>query len=64
MNKALTCPRCGKPGLNHETPDQYEVWLKCPSCGFFLGMSNEEWHHMANSKNINEKIHKMAEKKG
>jgi hypothetical protein len=26
-------------------------------------MSNEEWHRMQNSKNINEKIKKMADKK-
>ena len=62
MNKPLTCPMCGKSTLNVEFPDQYEVWLKCSSCDFFMGMSNDEWHHMKNSPNINEKIHKMAKK--
>jgi len=64
MNKNLTCPRCGKSTLNAEFPDQYEVWVKCSSCDFFMGMSNDEWHHMQNSPNINEKIQKMAKKKG
>ncbi len=63
MEKTYTCPKCGKPELNAEFPDKYEIWLKCSSCGFFMGMSNEEWHRMQNSKNINEKIKKMAEKK-
>lgn len=53
---------CGKSTLNVEFPDQYEVWLKCSSCDFFMGMSNDEWHHMKNSPNINEKIYKMAKK--
>jgi hypothetical protein len=63
MNKILNCPRCKKPTLNTEFPDQYEVWLKCSVCDFFLGMSREEWHQIGNSPNINEKIHKMANKK-
>ncbi|HUU76019.1 MAG TPA: hypothetical protein VMW63_08015 [Methanoregulaceae archaeon] len=63
MDKTFTCPGCGKPTLHAEFPDQYEVWLKCPSCAFFLGMSHDEWHRMQNSPNINEKIRKMAEKK-
>jgi hypothetical protein len=29
-----------------------------------MGMSNDEWHLMENSPNINEKIHKMAKKQG
>jgi hypothetical protein len=29
-----------------------------------MGMSNDEWHHMQNSPNINEKIRKMAHKTG
>jgi predicted nucleic acid-binding Zn ribbon protein len=63
MEKSLTCPRCGKSTLKAEFPDQYEVWLKCSSCRFFMGMSHDEWHHMENSPNINQKIRKMAEKK-
>jgi hypothetical protein len=62
MTKNLSCPKCGKSTLNVESPDQYEVWLKCPSCNFFLGMSKDEWHRIENSPNINEKIHKMAKK--
>jgi ribosomal protein S27AE len=56
----LTCPRCGKPTLHAEFPDHYECWIKCSSCGFFMGMSNEEWHRMENSPNLNGKIKKMA----
>ena len=63
MEKTYTCPKCKNPSLNAEFPDKYEIWLKCSSCGFFMGMSNEEWHRMQNSKNINEKIKKMAETK-
>jgi len=63
ITNTFCCPRCGKSTLNIEFPDQYEVWLKCSSCKFFMGMSHEEWHHMENSPNINEKIHKMAEMK-
>ena len=59
----LICPRCGKPTLHAEFPDHYEAWTKCPECGFFMGMSNEEWHRMESSSNINEKIRKMAKKK-
>jgi ribosomal protein S27AE len=64
MNKTLACPRCGKSTMSAEFPDHYEVWLKCSSCGFFMGMSNVEWHHMQNSTHINEKIKKMAKKRG
>jgi predicted RNA-binding Zn-ribbon protein involved in translation (DUF1610 family) len=60
----LTCPRCGKSTLRAESPDQYETWMKCSSCGFFMGMNNDEWHRMKNSPNISEKIKKMAGKKG
>ncbi len=63
MEKTYACPKCGKSTLVAEFPDKYEIWLKCSSCGFFMGMSNEEWHRMKNSKNINAKIKKMAEKK-
>jgi ribosomal protein S27AE len=59
----LICPRCGKPALHAEFPDHYEAWTKCPECGFFMGMSNEEWHRMESSPNINQKIKKMAMKK-
>jgi predicted RNA-binding Zn-ribbon protein involved in translation (DUF1610 family) len=59
----LTCPQCGKPELRAEFPDQYEAWMKCPSCGFFMGMSNADWHRMKYSPNIVEKIKKMAKKK-
>jgi len=63
MSETYTCPQCRKKTLQPEFPDKYEVWLKCPSCGYFMGMSDYEWHHMANSPNINEKILKMAKKK-
>jgi ribosomal protein S27AE len=56
----LTCPRCGKSTLRAEFPDHYEAWIKCSSCGFFMGMSNEEWHRMENSPNIIKSIRKMA----
>jgi predicted RNA-binding Zn-ribbon protein involved in translation (DUF1610 family) len=59
----LICPQCGKSTLRAEFPDQYEAWLKCSSCNFFMGMSNGDWHRMENSPNINEKIAKMAKKK-
>jgi len=56
----LVCPRCGKATLHAEFPDHYEAWTKCSDCGFFMGMSNDDWHRMENSPNINEKIKKMA----
>jgi ribosomal protein S27AE len=59
----LICPRCGKSTLHAEFPDHYEAWTKCSECGFFMGMSNREWHRMENSSNINEKIKKMAIKR-
>jgi hypothetical protein len=59
----LVCPQCGKPTLHAEFPDHYEAWTKCSECGFFMGMSNEEWHRIENSENISEKIKKMALKK-
>jgi len=59
----LSCPRCGEPTLHAEFPDQFEAWIKCSSCDFFMGMSNDDWHRMENSPNINEKIKKMAWKK-
>jgi hypothetical protein len=58
----LVCPQCGEPTLHAEFPDQFEAWLKCSSCDFFMGMSNADWHRMENSPNINEKIKKMAKK--
>ena len=62
-HEKLTCPRCGESTLHAEFPDQFEAWIKCSSCDFFMGMSNDEWHRMKNSPNINEKIKKMALKK-
>ncbi len=59
----LICPRCGKPTLHAEFPDHYEAWTKCSECGFFMGMSNEEWHRMENSPNLSGKIKKMAARK-
>jgi predicted RNA-binding Zn-ribbon protein involved in translation (DUF1610 family) len=59
----LTCPQCGKSTLRVEFPDQYEAWTKCSSCGFFMGMSNADWHRMKNSPHVAEKIRKMAKKK-
>jgi ribosomal protein S27AE len=58
----LVCPQCGEPTFHAEFPDQFEAWLKCSSCDFFMGMSNDDWHRMENSPNINEKIKKMAKK--
>lgn len=63
LQEKLKCPKCGKSTLHAEFPDQYEVWTKCSSCDFFMGMSNEEWHRMENSPNIKEKIKRMALKK-
>jgi len=60
----LTCPQCGKSTLHAEFPDHYEAWIKCSSCGFFMGMSNDKWHRMENSPNLNGKIKKMAIRKG
>lgn len=59
----LICPQCGHPTIHAEFPDQYEAWIKCSECGFFMGMSYADWHLMENSHNINEKIKKMAIKK-
>ena len=59
----LICPQCGESTLHAEFPDQFEAWVKCSSCDFFMGMSNEDWHRMENSPNISEKIKKMAWKK-
>ena len=59
----LICPQCGKPTLHAEFPDHYEAWTKCSECGFFMGMSNEEWHRMENSPNLIRKIKKMAIKR-
>jgi ribosomal protein L37E len=56
----LICPRCGKPTLHAEFPDHYEAWTRCSDCGFFMGMSNEEWHRMENSSNLSLNIRKMA----
>ncbi len=62
MERIYSCPRCKKQSLHPEFPDKYEVWLKCTECGFFLGMSDYDWHHIANSPNINDKIRKKAMK--
>ena len=62
-NEKLVCPQCGKLTVHVEFPDHYEAWVKCSSCGFFMGMSNEEWHSMENSPNLNQKIKKMAIKR-
>lgn len=64
LQKELVCPQCGKPTLRVEFPDQYEAWMKCSSCSFFMGMGEADWHRMENSPNINEKIRKTAIKKG
>jgi predicted RNA-binding Zn-ribbon protein involved in translation (DUF1610 family) len=61
--KKITCPKCGELTIHVEFPDQYEAWIKCSSCNFFMGMSKAEWHLMENSSNINEKIKKMAKKR-
>lgn len=62
MNEVqYTCPQCGKEELKAEEPDQYEIWLKCNSCGYFMGMSKDDWHKIVNSPNVNHKIKKRAE---
>ncbi len=63
LMEKLKCPQCGKSTLHAEFPDQYEVWAKCSSCNFFMGMGVDEWHRMENSPNMNEKLKKMARKK-
>jgi len=50
--RKLVCPQCGKSTLHAEFPDHYEAWTKCSNCGFFMGMSNEEWHKMESSHNL------------
>jgi predicted RNA-binding Zn-ribbon protein involved in translation (DUF1610 family) len=62
-NEKLVCPQCGKLTVHAEFPDHYEAWVKCSSCGFFMGMSNADWHSMENSPNISHKIKKMAIKR-
>jgi predicted RNA-binding Zn-ribbon protein involved in translation (DUF1610 family) len=62
-NEKLICPQCGHPTIHAEFPDQYEAWIKCSECGFFMGLSYEDWRHMENSHNINEKIKKLAIKR-
>ena len=57
---AFICPQCGKHVLKAEHPDEYEVWLKCSSCNFFMGMSRDDWHRIENSPNVNQKIKKLA----
>ncbi len=61
--KKITCPKCGELTIRVEFPDQYEAWIKCSACNFFMGMSKAEWHLIENSSNINEKIKKMAQEK-
>ena len=61
--KKITCPKCGELTIRVEFPDQYEAWIKCSSCNFFVGMSKAEWHLIENSSNINEKIKKMAQER-
>lgn len=56
----LICPQCGKRTIHAEFPDQYEAWVKCSECGFFMGMNDRKWHLMENSPNISQKIKKMA----
>lgn len=47
--------------MHAEEPDEYEIWLKCRSCDFFMGMSKDDWHRIVNSPNVNHKIKKRAE---
>jgi len=56
----LSCFSRGKSIFQVEFPDHYETWIKCSSCGFFMGMSNEAWHRMENSPNIITSIKKMV----
>ncbi|MBT8508515.1 hypothetical protein AZH53_08860 [Methanomicrobiaceae archaeon CYW5] len=55
------CPKCGNHELLAEHPDEYEVWLRCQSCDFFMGMSRDDWHHIETSPNANERIRKLAD---
>ena len=59
----LICPQCGHLTVHVEFTDQYEAWIKCSTCNFFMGLSYADWHLMENSHNINEKIKKMAIKR-
>ncbi|ADN37376.1 hypothetical protein Mpet_2633 [Methanolacinia petrolearia DSM 11571] len=58
----IECPKCKNKSVYIEHPDEYEVWLKCKECDFFLGMSADEWHRIHNSPNLDSKIKKMYEK--
>ncbi|MCK4269465.1 MAG: hypothetical protein KAW93_03200 [Methanogenium sp.] len=60
--KTIVCPKCGKKTVVVEQPDGYEIWLKCSECDYFQGMSNDDWHRIHNSPNLDEKIKKMYEK--
>jgi ribosomal protein S27AE len=64
LQQKLSCPACGNSTIHAEFPDQYECWIKCSDCRFFMGMSYADWHSMENSPNLNEKIKKMANRKG
>lgn len=55
----IECPKCKKRSVFVEHPDEYEVWLKCKECDFFLGMSADDWHRIHNSPNLDSKIRKM-----
>jgi len=58
---AYVCPKCGKHELLTEKPDEYEVWLKCPSCDFLMGMSTEDWHRIENGSGTDQKIKELVE---
>lgn len=59
----LLCPCCRKPAIHTEFTQNHEVRIKCPLCGFFMEMSNGDWHLMEKSASINDEILKMAELK-
>jgi hypothetical protein len=58
----LQCPQCGEPTIEIQTPSDNEIWIKCGTCNLFIGLSEEEWHKIQNSPNLEEKIRRLYHK--
>lgn len=58
----LHCPECGEQTVIVEQPSDNEIWIKCSTCDLFIGLSEEEWHHIHNSPNLEKKIRALYEK--
>ncbi|MCP1661889.1 MAG: hypothetical protein D5R99_00785 [Methanocalculus sp. MSAO_Arc1] len=58
----LHCPQCGEPTLHVEQPSDNEIWIKCGTCNLFIGISEEEWHQIRHSENIEGRIRSLYEK--